>query len=170
MCWHWEQWQLSLGVRTWLCVYLEWKWVAPGCTCVCDSWAGTEVWEPPSQLRHVDLFAYQLPGEQEKALEKVLRVIGNLQAGSLQVPCCSDIPENCEGEVSTQTHSLWEGKEIIINTCFGLFCSVLFFFFSELIFLELLFKFTDKKSSGFLFRHTKFKGFVFFYDPPPSPA
>lgn len=81
MCWHWEQLQLSLGVRTWLGGVLGVEMGGPGCTCICDSWAGTEVWEPPSQLRHVDLCTHHLPGEQEKALEKVLEQLGIYRLG-----------------------------------------------------------------------------------------
>lgn len=102
----------------------------------------------------MDLCTHHLPGEQEKALQKV-RVVGNSQAGSLQVPCWlySIILVK---QRSVHKHTAFErGKEIIINALFLLF-------YSEEVFLKLLLKLT------FLFRHAKFKGFGFFMLPLPA--
>lgn len=72
----------------------------------------------------MDLFTYQLPGDQEKALEKVLRVVGNLQAGSLQVPFCCYIlsSQKTVNERSVHKHTAFErGKKLLLMlVCFSL--------------------------------------------------
>lgn len=81
----------------------------------------------------MDLFTHQLPGEQEKALEKMLRVVGNLQAGSLQVTFCCYIPSSQKTvkERSVHKHTAFErGKKLLLMlVCF-------FLFFSEEVFFK----------------------------------
>lgn len=74
---------------------------------------------------HVCLCTHCLPGEQEKALEKVLRVAGNLQAGSLQVACCCytlSSQKTVKGR-SVHTHPAFERgmKLLLVVVCLGFF-------------------------------------------------